>query len=189
MQATCFTISFERTEPAIHRRNEDSCGNENQKSRKKHIFHEKKSTSILFSMKIKMMNLWMQIEGTNQIFIVNFSVLDFFKFASRMPQIAQNRLVSRTPPRNFLFFSLAIPGSERKTSSRYLRLVVFAGNSWLTSSTRTLTSLSSSCQRVLGVWVSTWPQLTPSSFMTLTSTHTMTSRLRTGVTGWARKGK
>ena len=29
----------------------------------------------------------MQIEGTKLIFIMNFSVLDFFKFASRMPQI------------------------------------------------------------------------------------------------------
>ena len=40
-------------------------------------------------MKIKMMDLWMQIEATKLIFIMNFSVLDFFKFASRMPQIAQ----------------------------------------------------------------------------------------------------
>ena len=31
----------------------------------------------------------MQIEGRKLIFIMNFSVLDFFKFASRMPQIAQ----------------------------------------------------------------------------------------------------
>ena len=31
----------------------------------------------------------MQIEGTKLIFIKNFSVLDFFKFAPRMPQIAQ----------------------------------------------------------------------------------------------------
>ena len=31
----------------------------------------------------------MQIEGTKLIFIMNFSVLHFFKFASRMPQIAQ----------------------------------------------------------------------------------------------------
>ena len=30
----------------------------------------------------------MQIEGTELIFM-NISVLDFFKFASRMPQIAQ----------------------------------------------------------------------------------------------------
>ena len=55
----------------------------------------------------------MQIEGTKLIFIINISVLDFFKFASRMPQIAQI-LVSTfkifrggmplDPPRNFLFF-------------------------------------------------------------------------------------
>ena len=31
----------------------------------------------------------MQIEGTKLIFILNISVLDFFKFAPRMPQIAQ----------------------------------------------------------------------------------------------------
>ena len=31
----------------------------------------------------------MQIEGTKLIFIMNISVLDFFKFASRMPQIVQ----------------------------------------------------------------------------------------------------
>ena len=31
----------------------------------------------------------MQIEGRKLIFVMNFSVLDFFKFASRMPQIAQ----------------------------------------------------------------------------------------------------
>ena len=37
----------------------------------------------------------MQIEGTKLIFIImNFSVLDFFKFASRMPQIAWVKLVS-----------------------------------------------------------------------------------------------
>ena len=40
-------------------------------------------------MKIKMMDLWMQIEGRKIFFILNFSVLDFFKFASRMLQIAQ----------------------------------------------------------------------------------------------------
>ena len=40
-------------------------------------------------MKIKMMNLWMQIEGRKLIFIMNFSVVDFFKFASRMSEIAQ----------------------------------------------------------------------------------------------------
>ena len=31
----------------------------------------------------------MQIEGTKLVFFMNFSVLDFFKFASRMHQIAQ----------------------------------------------------------------------------------------------------
>ena len=36
-----------------------------------------------------MMDLWMQIEGTKVVFIMYFSVLHFFKFASRMPQIAQ----------------------------------------------------------------------------------------------------
>ena len=40
-------------------------------------------------MKIKMMDLCIQIEGRKLIFSMNFSVLDFFKFASRMPQIAQ----------------------------------------------------------------------------------------------------
>ena len=68
----------------------------------------------------------MQIEGTKLIFVMNFSVLYFFKFASRRPQIAQI-LVSTLkisggwaegsggggeqggghapgPPRNFLFF-------------------------------------------------------------------------------------
>ena len=31
----------------------------------------------------------MQNEGTKLMFVMNFTVLDFFKFASRMPQIAQ----------------------------------------------------------------------------------------------------
>ena len=71
----------------------------------------------------------MQIEGTKLIFVMNFSVLDFFKFAPRMPRIAQI-LVSTFktfqgrwsrgrgvgmpmhPPRIVLFFSLAIPGSD-----------------------------------------------------------------------------
>ena len=66
-----------------------------------------------FLLKIKMVDLWLQIEGTKLIFVMNISVLDFFKFASRMPQIAQI-LVSTfkifrgsmplDPPRNFLFF-------------------------------------------------------------------------------------
>ena len=66
-----------------------------------------------FFYKIKMMDLWMQIEGTKVIFITNFSVLDFFKFASRMLQIAQILVLtfiifrgnmSPDPPRYFLFF-------------------------------------------------------------------------------------
>ena len=68
-------------------------------------------------MKIKMMDLWMQIEGRKLIFIMNFSVLDFFKFASRMPQITQilvstfnifpGEHASRNPLdiSSFLFFS------------------------------------------------------------------------------------
>ena len=36
-----------------------------------------------------MIDLWMQIEGTKLIFVRNFSVLHFFNFASKMPQIAQ----------------------------------------------------------------------------------------------------
>ena len=64
-------------------------------------------------MKIKMMDLWMQIEGKKLIFVMNFSVLDFFKFASKMPQIAQILVStfnifqgSMLPnlPRYFLFF-------------------------------------------------------------------------------------
>ena len=61
----------------------------------------------------------MQIEGTKLTFIINISVLNFFNFASRMPQIAKI-LVSTfkifqgggggghapDPPRNFLFFFL-----------------------------------------------------------------------------------
>ena len=36
----------------------------------------------------------MQIEGTKLIFIMTLSVLDFFKYGSRIPQIAQIKLVS-----------------------------------------------------------------------------------------------
>ena len=66
----------------------------------------------------------LQIEGTKLIFIMNFSVLDFCKFASRMPQTAQILVSTFT---NFqggggdggaypgtyreFFFSLAVPGS------------------------------------------------------------------------------
>ena len=74
-----------------------------------------------FSMKIKVMDLWMQIEGTKLIYIMNFSMLDFCKFASRTPQIAQIlvltfKLFPREhapgPTHKFpLFYSLAIPDS------------------------------------------------------------------------------
>ena len=40
-------------------------------------------------MKIKMMDLWKQIKDTKLILVMDFSVLHFLKFASRMPQIAQ----------------------------------------------------------------------------------------------------
>ena len=59
----------------------------------------------------------MQIEGTKLIFIMNLSVLDFFYFASRMPQIAQilvsaskifqGRGMPLDPPRNFLFLFIS----------------------------------------------------------------------------------
>ena len=68
-------------------------------------------------MKIKMIDLWMQIKVRKLIFTMYFSVLDFFEFASRMLQTAQI-LVSTfkifqggggggmppDPPRYFLFF-------------------------------------------------------------------------------------
>ena len=72
------------------------------------------------------MDLWIQTEGTELIFVMNFSVLHFFKFASRMPQIAQVLIstfkifwgegggggaIPPDPRRNFLFFSWAVPGS------------------------------------------------------------------------------
>ena len=43
----------------------------------------------IFPVKIKVIDLRMQIEVRKLIFIMNFGVLDFFKFASRMPQTAQ----------------------------------------------------------------------------------------------------
>ena len=71
-----------------------------------------------FPVKIKVIDLWMQIEVRKLIFVVNFSVLDFFKFASRMPQTTQifvwtfkifRGSMPPGPPRYFLlFFSLAI---------------------------------------------------------------------------------
>ena len=80
----------------------------------KKIFRWKKINKHTFSpMKIKIIDLRTQIEVRKLIFIMNFSVLDFFKFASRMPQTAQI-LVSTfkifrgsmppDPPRYFLFF-------------------------------------------------------------------------------------
>ena len=78
------------------------------------FFSWKKIDKHTFSpMKIKIIDLRTQIEVRKLIFIMNFSVLDFFKFASRMPQTAQI-LVSTfkifrgsmlpDPPRYFLFF-------------------------------------------------------------------------------------
>ena len=69
----------------------------------------------------------MQIEGTKLIFIMNFSVLYFFKFAPRMPQIAQIlvltfKIFQGSMPldlhRNVLSFfcPLAVPGSENDLS-------------------------------------------------------------------------
>ena len=108
------------TEPGIRRGNKDSRGNENRKSRGKKFSVGKKSTSILFIMKIKMMDLWMQIEGTKLTFTVNFSVLDYTNFASRMTQTAQILVLTfkifqgacSQTPRNFSsFLSLVIPAS------------------------------------------------------------------------------
>ena len=74
----------------------------------------------------------MQIEATKLIFIMNFSVLDFFRFTSRMPQIAQIKLVSTfkifrgvggvggggmlpDPLRNVLFFFISSGQSQAFT--------------------------------------------------------------------------
>ena len=90
---TCFQSlrsPAHKPEHGIRRGNEDSRGNEKRRSRKRYIFREKKiDKHSFFYMKFKMMDLWMQIEGTKLIFIMDFSVLHFFKYASRMPQIAQ----------------------------------------------------------------------------------------------------
>ena len=56
---------------------------------KKYFPWVKNRQAYFFSLKIKIMDLWMQIEGRKLILNMNFSVQDFFKFASRMPQIAQ----------------------------------------------------------------------------------------------------
>ena len=59
----------------------------------------------------------MQTEGTKQIFVKNFSVLDIFKFASRMPQCFQNFQEGvggggmPPGPLEIPSFSFAIPGS------------------------------------------------------------------------------
>ena len=83
-------VEYFSAEPGICCGNKDSRGIENRKSQKNTFSVEKRSTSILFySMKIKRMDLWMQIEDTKLILVMNFRVLDFFKFASRMTQIAQ----------------------------------------------------------------------------------------------------
>ena len=73
------------SEPGIRRGNKDSRGNENL-------------GKISFSWTSILFFLWkwrwwicefIQTECTKLIFVMNFSVLCFFKFASRMPQIAQ----------------------------------------------------------------------------------------------------
>ena len=80
-----------------------------------------------FSLKIKMMDLWMQIEGSKLIFVMNFSVLDFFKFGSRNAsdctdfsldfQNFSNGACHLNPHWYFLvFFALAIPGCVFKNS-------------------------------------------------------------------------
>ena len=77
---------------------------------------EYKSTSIFFSMKIKRIDLLMQIESIKLIFVMNFSVLHFLKFAPTMLQIAQILVLTfkifwgegggipPAPPGNFLLF-------------------------------------------------------------------------------------
>ena len=72
----------------------------------------------------------MQIEGTKLTFFMNFSVLD----ASRMPQIAQILvLISKfseghapRPPRNLIFFSLAIPASVTGLLNELKRICLFS---------------------------------------------------------------
>ena len=61
----------------------------------------------------------MQIEGTKLIFSMNFSVLDFFKFASICTDFSLDfqkffprGACPRTPLGISSFFSLATPGSE-----------------------------------------------------------------------------
>ena len=69
---------------------------------------------------------------------MNFSVLDFFRFTSRMPQIAQILVstfkifrggIPLDPPRNFFFFnSLAVPGSDSELSIYHDYVCVAAGD-------------------------------------------------------------
>ena len=54
----------------------------------------------------------MQTDGTKLIFVMNFSVPDFFKFASRLPQIAQIlvstfKIVRPHPHRKFFIFFIS----------------------------------------------------------------------------------
>ena len=71
--------SSSHSEPGIRCGNKDSRRNKNRKSRGGGggFSVGKNRQAYLFSMKIKMMDLWMQIEGTKQTFIMNFSVLDY----------------------------------------------------------------------------------------------------------------
>ena len=67
---------------------------------------------------------------------MNINVLDFFKFASRMPQIAQTWKICREcmppdPPTNFLFFfPWAIPGSDSQLYSQQVRWVSNVWQTW-----------------------------------------------------------
>ena len=105
-----------RPEPGLRQENEDSCENENKKSQIKYFLWGKKSTSILFCYENEDDGSVNAIEGTKLIFIMNFSVLDFFRFASIMPQIAQVKLVLTIKISSFFFFLLAIPGSVEHTT-------------------------------------------------------------------------
>ena len=86
----CLFLVKPNSEPGISCRNEDFHGNEHRKWLGKSVFCGGEiDKHTCFSVKINMMDLSMQIEGTKLIFIMNFSVFHFFKFASRMPEIAQ----------------------------------------------------------------------------------------------------
>ena len=94
----------------------------------KNIFRgEKSQQAYCFSMKIQMMDLWMQIEGTKLIFITNFSVLDFF----RMPRIAQILIwtfqIFRTPieiSSLFFFISNCRHSKEQWITLRWMVLML-----------------------------------------------------------------